>query len=36
MSWPPPRGELFPLGGLFTRLFTPRDEHSLMFRRMKG
>jgi hypothetical protein len=30
-----PRDELCPLGGLFTDSFTPRGEHSLMFRRMK-
>jgi hypothetical protein len=31
-----PRGELFPLGVNFTLSFTPRGEHSLLFRRMEG
>jgi hypothetical protein len=31
-----PRGEICPLGGMFTPLFTPRGEHSLLFRRMEG
>jgi hypothetical protein len=37
-----PRGELGPqgwnlsLGGMFTPLFTPRGEHSLLLRRMEG
>jgi hypothetical protein len=31
-----PRGELCPLGVKFTPLFTPRGEHSLLFRRMEG
>jgi hypothetical protein len=31
-----PRGEIFPLGGMFTPSFTPRGEHSLLFRRMEG
>jgi hypothetical protein len=30
------RGEFCPLGGVLTPLFTPRREHSLLFRRMKG
>jgi hypothetical protein len=31
------RGEISPLGGMFTPSFTPiRGEHSQMFRRMKG
>jgi hypothetical protein len=33
---PGPRGELCPLGEIFTPSFTPRDEHSLLFRRMDG
>jgi hypothetical protein len=28
--------EICPLGGLFTISFTPRGEHSLIFKRMKG
>jgi hypothetical protein len=31
-----PMGELCPLKGLFIPSFTPRGEHSLMFRRTKG
>jgi hypothetical protein len=31
-----PRGELCPLGGMFTPPFTPRGEHYLLFRRMEG
>jgi hypothetical protein len=31
-----PRGELCPLGGMFTPLFTPRGEHDLLFSRMEG
>jgi hypothetical protein len=31
-----PRGELGPLGRMFTPSFTPRGEHSLLFRRMEG
>jgi hypothetical protein len=31
-----PRGELCPLGGMFTLSFTPRGEHSILFRRMEG
>jgi hypothetical protein len=31
-----PRGELCPLGVKFTPSFTPRGEHSLLFRRMEG
>jgi hypothetical protein len=31
-----PRGEICPLEGMFTPLFTPRGEHSLLFRRMEG
>jgi hypothetical protein len=31
-----PRGEICPLGEMFTPLFTPRGEHSLQFRRMEG
>jgi hypothetical protein len=31
-----PRGEICPLGGMFTPSFTPRDECSLLFRRMEG
>jgi hypothetical protein len=31
-----PRGEIFPLGGMFTPSYTPRGEHSLQFRRMEG
>jgi hypothetical protein len=31
-----PRGKICPLGGMFTSLFTPRGEHSRMFRRMEG
>jgi hypothetical protein len=31
-----PRGEICPLGGMFTTWFTPRGEHSLLFRQMKG
>jgi hypothetical protein len=30
------RGEICPLGGMFTPSFTPRGEHSLLFRRMGG
>jgi hypothetical protein len=29
------RGEICPLGGMFTTLFTPRGDHSLLFRRME-
>jgi hypothetical protein len=43
LSWGPfltlplaPRGEICPLGGMFTPLFTPRGEHSLQFRRIEG
>jgi hypothetical protein len=32
----PPRGKICPLGGMFTPSFTPRGEHSLVFRRMEG
>jgi hypothetical protein len=31
-----PRGEICPLGGMFTLLYTLRGEHSLLFRRMEG
>jgi hypothetical protein len=31
-----PRGELCSLGGMFTLLFTPMGEHSLLFWRMEG
>jgi hypothetical protein len=31
----PPREEICPLGGMFTPSFTPRGEHSLLFRRME-
>jgi hypothetical protein len=31
-----PMGEIFPLGGVFTPLFTPGNEHSLLYRRMEG
>jgi hypothetical protein len=31
-----PRGEIWPLEEIFTPLFTPRGEHSLLFRRMGG
>jgi hypothetical protein len=31
-----PRCELCPLGGMFTPLFTPRGEHSLLFGRIDG
>jgi hypothetical protein len=31
-----PRGEICPLGVKFPPLFTPRGEHSLLFRRMEG
>jgi hypothetical protein len=31
-----PRGEICPLGGMFAPLFTPRGEHSLLFRRTGG
>jgi hypothetical protein len=31
-----PRGEICPLGGMFTPSFTPRGEHSVLFRRMEG
>jgi hypothetical protein len=31
-----PRGEICPLVGMFTPSFTPRGEHSLLFRRMEG
>jgi hypothetical protein len=31
-----PRGVICPLGGLFTPSFTPRGEHSLLFKRMEG
>jgi hypothetical protein len=31
-----PRGEICPLGGMFTPSFTPRGEHSLLVRRMEG
>jgi hypothetical protein len=30
------RGEICPLGEMFTPSFTPRGEHSLLFRRMEG
>jgi hypothetical protein len=30
-----PRSELCPLGGMFTPSFTPRGEHSLLFRRLE-
>jgi hypothetical protein len=33
---PAPRGEICPLGVKFTPSFTPRGEHSLLFRRMEG
>jgi hypothetical protein len=34
---PGPRGEIWPLGGVFAPSFTPRGEHSLLlFRRMEG
>jgi hypothetical protein len=31
-----PRGEICPLGGMFTPSFTPRVEYSRVFRRMNG
>jgi hypothetical protein len=31
-----PRREICPLGEMFTPSFTPRGEHSLLFRRMEG
>jgi hypothetical protein len=31
-----PRGEICPLGGMFTPLFTLRGESSLLFRRIEG
>jgi hypothetical protein len=31
-----PRGEICPIGGMFTHLFTPEGEQSLLFRRMEG
>jgi hypothetical protein len=31
-----PRGEICSIGGMFTTLFTPRGEHSLLFTRMEG
>jgi hypothetical protein len=31
-----PRGEICPLGVKFIPSFTPRGEHSLLFRRMEG
>jgi hypothetical protein len=31
-----PQGWFFPLEGMFTPSFTPRCEHSLLFRRMEG
>jgi hypothetical protein len=31
-----PRGEICLLGEMFTPSFTPRGEHSLLFRRMEG
>jgi hypothetical protein len=31
-----PRGEMCPLGGMFTPLFTPRGEYSILFGRMEG
>jgi hypothetical protein len=31
-----PSGELCPLEGMFTPSFTPRGEHSKLFRRMEG
>jgi hypothetical protein len=31
-----PRGEICPLGVKFTPSFTPRGEHSLLFKRMEG
>jgi hypothetical protein len=31
-----PRGDIWPLGGMFTPLFARRGEHSLLFRRMEG
>jgi hypothetical protein len=31
-----PGGELCPLGRMFTPLFNPRGEYSLLFRRMEG
>jgi hypothetical protein len=31
-----PRGEICSPGEMFTPLFTPRGEHSLLFRRMEG
>jgi hypothetical protein len=39
--WPPgvnlsPRGEICPLGGMFTPSFTLRCEYSLLFTRMEG
>jgi hypothetical protein len=30
------RGELCPVGGIFTPSFTPSGEHSLLFKRMEG
>jgi hypothetical protein len=33
---PAPRGELCPLEEMFTPTFTPRGEHSVLFRRMDG
>jgi hypothetical protein len=35
-TWFASRGELCFLGGIFTPSFTPRGEHSLLFRRMEG
>jgi hypothetical protein len=31
-----PRGELCPIGEMFTPLFTPRGESTLLFRRIEG
>jgi hypothetical protein len=33
---PGPSGELCPLGGMFTPSFTPRGEHSLFFKELRG
>jgi hypothetical protein len=32
----PTRGVICPLGGIFTTLFIPRGEHSLLFRILEG
>jgi hypothetical protein len=35
-KWVNKRGEICSLGEMFTPSFTPRGEHSLLFRRMEG